>query len=65
MRLHAEGGLEHFPGVGVEDLEVAAVEHDAGRIALAPFDGQLPAVGERRHAGCLGSHDALRYSGHS
>src|SRR6476646_9781757 len=63
MRLHAERCLEHFPGVGVEDLEEAAVEHDAGWIALAPFDGQLPAVSERRHAGCLSSDDPLLYSG--
>src|SRR6476620_3518202 len=63
MRLYAERCLEHFPGVGVEDLEEAAVEHDAGWIALAPFDGQLPAVSERRHAGCLSSDDPLLYSG--
>src|SRR5262249_37047501 len=60
-RLHAKGGLEQLPGVGVEDLEEAAVEHDPGRIALAPFDGHLPAVGERRQAGCLRSC-SRRYS---
>src|SRR5690242_9788227 len=61
MRLHAERGLEHAPGAGVEDLEETAVEHDAGRIALAPFDAQRAAIGER-HAGCLTSHNALRYT---
>src|SRR5205814_6758524 len=53
VRLHAERRLEHLPGAGVEDFEEAAVEHDAGRIALAPRDGQLPAVNERRHSVCL------------
>ena len=39
----------------VEDLEEAAVEHDAGRIAVAPFDRHLPAEHERGHAFCLRS----------
>src|SRR4029078_2994043 len=58
LRFHAEGCLEHVPGAGVEDLEEAPVEPEAGRIALAPFDGQSPAVGER-HAVCLRSHDFI------
>src|SRR5664280_2413242 len=53
MRRHAERGFEQHPGADVEHLEKAAVEHDAGRVALAPFDGQLSAECERRHANCL------------
>src|SRR5262249_10285251 len=41
---HAEHGLEQLPGTLVEEFEEAAVEHDAGRIAGAPFDREPPAV---------------------
>src|SRR5262245_20669121 len=50
VRLDPERRLEHLPGAGIEDLEETAVEHDPGRIALAPFDGQFPAMDESRHA---------------
>src|SRR5262245_27636790 len=52
VRLDPERRLEHLPCAGIEDLEETAVEHDPGRVALAPLDGQLPAIDERRHA-CL------------
>ena len=35
--------------VGIEQLEVTAVENDAGGVALAPFDGELPVVDEGCH----------------
>jgi len=46
---HTERGLEQRPGAGVEDLEESGVENDAGRIAIAPFDPELPAVDEIGH----------------
>ena len=45
--LHAEGRGEQCPGAGVEIGEVARKEDDAGRIAVAPFDGDLVSVGKR------------------
>ncbi len=60
VRLHTERSVEQLPGAGIEHLEEAAVEHDAGGVALAPFDGQLSAVGEGRHAGCLGPDTEMR-----
>src|SRR4029450_10748599 len=50
VRFDPERRLEHLPGAGIEDLEETAVEHDPCRIALAPLDGQFPAIDERRHA---------------
>jgi hypothetical protein len=50
MRLDAERRQKHLPGAGIEHFEETAVEHDAGRVALAPFDRQLPAESERCHA---------------
>src|SRR5258707_720552 len=55
MCFQPEHGLEQQPGSGVEIFEEARIEHDAGGIAVAPFDDLLPAVDERRHA------DRLRY----
>src|SRR6185437_5933955 len=60
VRFDPECGVEQLPSAGVEDLEEAAVEHNARGVALAPFDGQLPAVGEGRHAGCLGPDTRTR-----
>ena len=42
-------GLEQRPGAPIEEFEEAAVEHDAGRIAMGPFDGELPAADEIGH----------------
>ena len=41
---HAERGVEQRGGGGVEHREVARVEDDAGRVAIAPFDGHRAAV---------------------
>src|SRR5262245_7940481 len=45
----AERGLEQQHAGMVEHLEIARIEHDPGRVAVAPFDADSPAVGE--HAG--------------
>src|SRR3974377_2567045 len=50
MRGHAERGFEQQPRIDVEHLEEAAVERDAGGVTLAPFDRELSAEDERRHA---------------
>ena len=50
-RPHAERRLEQQPCAPVEELEEAAVEYDAGRIAMTPFDGELPAIDEIGHTG--------------
>src|SRR5262249_44408630 len=52
VRLAAEPRLAYLPCAGIEDLDETAVEHHPGRVALAPLDGQMPAIDERRHA-CL------------
>src|SRR5215471_21276563 len=49
-RPHPQRFLEQQPRAPVEELEEAAVEHDAGRIAMTPFDGELPVVDEIAHA---------------
>ena len=49
VRLHAERGLEQVPARRVEKLEEAAVEDDAGRVAIGPVDGELPLVDEVAH----------------
>ena len=46
VRLDAERSLEQAPGAGVEIFEHAAVENDAGGIALAPLDAQGAAIGQ-------------------
>ena len=46
MRLDAERGLEQKPGAGVEEFEETRIEYDAGRVAIAPGNGQLSAVDE-------------------
>src|SRR5262249_18783418 len=51
----AEHSLEHCPRTYVEELEEAAVEDDAGWIALAPLNGECPAVDD------IG-HNNVRYS---
>src|SRR5262249_59108571 len=40
----AEHSLEHCPRTYVEELEEAAVEDEAGWIALAPLHGECPAA---------------------
>src|SRR5262249_19224998 len=49
-RPHAQRLLEHAPDAPVEELEEVAVEDDAGRIAMTPFDDELPVVDEIAHA---------------
>ena len=39
--LTPSAGLEQRPGAPVEELEEAAVEDDAGRVAVAPFNREL------------------------
>src|SRR5260370_25029329 len=41
VRLHLEGFLEKTPHAPIEILEEAAVEHDASRVAVTPFDREL------------------------
>src|SRR5262245_4810887 len=50
LRLHPERLLEQPPGAPVEILEKTAVEHDACRVAMTPFDRELPAIDEIGHA---------------
>src|SRR5580692_5328298 len=49
VRLHAERRFEQGPGAPIEELEKPAVEDDPGRIAMAPFDGELAPVEEAGH----------------
>src|SRR5580700_6792833 len=49
VRLHAECRLEEGPRAPIEELEEPAVEDDAGRVAMAPFDHELPSVDETGH----------------
>lgn len=49
VRLHAERRLEQGPRAPVEEFEETAVEDDAGRVAMAPFDHELPSVDETGH----------------
>ena len=53
VRLHAERRLEQGPGAPIEEFEEPAVEDDAGRVAMAPFDHELPSVDEIVHRGSL------------
>src|SRR5262249_21439762 len=59
VRLDPKRGPEHLPGARVEYLEKAAVEHDAGGIALAPFDCKLFSIGKGHHALASG-HKTVR-----
>src|ERR1700722_16285704 len=52
VRLHAERRLEKGPGAPIEEFEEPAVEDDAGRVAMTPFDHELPSVDETGH--CFG-----------
>src|SRR5919197_1928740 len=45
-----ERRFEQAPRAPIEKLEEAAVEHDPGRVAMTPFDGELPAIDEIGHA---------------
>ncbi len=46
--VHAERGLEQQHRGMVEHREVARIEHDPGRVAVAPLDTDGPAVAEHR-----------------
>jgi len=48
-RLGAQRGCKKRPGAPVKKLEKAAVENDTGRIAVSPFDGELPPADEIGH----------------
>src|ERR1700722_3195487 len=51
VRLHAERRLEQGPRAPIEELEEPAVEDDAGRVAMTPFDHELPSVDKTGHCG--------------
>src|SRR5262249_37165190 len=50
IRFHLKRFLEKTPHAPIEILEEAAVEHDASRVAVTPFDRELPAQNEITHA---------------
>jgi hypothetical protein len=50
IRFHLKRFLEKTPHAPIEILEEAAVEHDASRVAVTPFDRELPAQNEISHA---------------
>ncbi len=43
---HPDRGFHHFGGGRVEHREIARVKHDAGGVAVAPFDAEMPGVAE-------------------
>src|SRR5580692_12428326 len=49
VRLHAERRLEQGPGAPIEEFEEPALEDDPGRVAMSPFDHELPSVDETGH----------------
>src|SRR5262249_58914517 len=49
VRFHIKRFLEKTPHAPIEILEEAAVEHDASRVAVTPFDPELPAAHESSH----------------
>src|ERR1700727_1355905 len=61
VRLHAERRLEQGPGAPIEKFEEPAVEDDAGRVAMAPFDHELPSVDETGH--CFGRWRRIVFGG--
>src|SRR5262249_35670785 len=50
VRFHLQRFLEKTPHAPNEIFEGAAVEHDASRVAMTPFDRELPAEDEIGHA---------------
>jgi hypothetical protein len=50
IRFHLKRFLEKTPHAPIEILEEAAVENDANRVAVTPFDRELPAQNEISHA---------------
>src|SRR5438094_10609329 len=50
VRLHRKRFLKKTPHAPIEIFEEAAVEHDASRVAVTPFDRELPAKNEIGHA---------------
>ena len=50
VRFHLKRFLEKTPHAPIEIFEEAAVEDDASRIAVTPFDRELPAEDEIGHA---------------
>src|ERR1700722_15293330 len=52
VRLYAERSLKEGPRAPIEEFEEPAVEDDAGRVAMTPFDHELPSVDETGH--CFG-----------
>jgi len=54
-------GGKHRGGRAVEHLEIARIEHDAGRIAFAPLDAAGDGVGEEGHYfGAILSEPSIR-----
>src|ERR1700688_828968 len=49
VRLHAKRRLKKGPRAPIEEFEEPAVEDDAGWVAMAPFDHELPSVDETGH----------------
>src|ERR1700722_3251719 len=43
---HADGALHQISGRGVEHGEIARIEHDAGGVAVAPFDAEGADIAE-------------------
>src|SRR5262252_6659100 len=50
VRRYAQCRFEQQPDAPIEKLEEMAVEHDAGRVAMTPFDRESPAAHEIGHA---------------
>ena len=48
--LDAKRGFEQRPGAGIEIFEETRVKDDACRVAMTPFDRELPAIDEIGHA---------------
>jgi hypothetical protein len=46
---YAERGLEEMSGGGIKNLEIARIEDNAGRVAIAPFNPHCAGIGESGH----------------
>src|SRR5215467_2753133 len=51
---HAQHALEQRGGRGIENLEIARIENDPGRIAVAPFDADRADVAEHSWKNLVG-----------